>query len=102
MSHKDGRIPIRTCVVCREKRQQNELLRIVRTPERQIKFDKTGRMNGRGAYLCDDTVHLDMSDPSAGIDALGRGKLRSALRANLDDTTVKLLDEAIASHLAEQ
>jgi hypothetical protein len=52
--------------------------------------------------VCDDTVHLDMSDPSAGIDALGRGKLRSALRANLDDTTVKLLDEAIASHLAEQ
>lgn len=101
MSHTERRIPIRTCVICREKRQRNELLRIVKTPEGLVMFDRAARMNGRGAYVCGDADHLDMSDPSVGIDTLGRGRLKNALRTNLDDTTVKQLGEAIASHLTE-
>lgn len=102
MSQNNGRIPIRTCVICREKRQRFDLLRIVKTPEGQIRFDKTGRMNGRGAYVCSDAGHLDMSDPSARKEGIGRGRLKNALRTDIDDKTVELLDEAIASHLAEQ
>lgn len=29
-----------------------ELIRIVRTPEGDIKLDTTGKLNGRGAYIC--------------------------------------------------
>lgn len=42
----------RTCIVCRESDTKNSLLRIVRTPEGMICFDPTGKMNGRGAYVC--------------------------------------------------
>ena len=42
---------MRTCVVTREKLPKNELIRIVRTPEGTVIIDKTGKANGRGAYL---------------------------------------------------
>jgi predicted RNA-binding protein YlxR (DUF448 family) len=46
------RVPIRTCVVCREKAGKRTLVRIVRT-EDSVQVDPSGKMNGRGAYLCD-------------------------------------------------
>ena len=45
-------IPIRTCVVCREKEAKRQFVRIVRTPDGMIEVDSTGKKNGRGAYLC--------------------------------------------------
>lgn len=45
------KIPLRTCIVTKEKCEKHELLRIVRTPEKEIIFDKTGKANGKGAYL---------------------------------------------------
>ena len=50
--HRTKHIPVRTCVVCREKAGKRTLIRIVRT-EHGIQVDPTGKMNGRGAYLCD-------------------------------------------------
>lgn len=46
-------VPVRTCVACREPGAKRELTRIVRTPEGAVKIDPTGKLNGRGAYLCD-------------------------------------------------
>ena len=48
------KIPMRTCVVSHEKCEKRDLLRIVRTPEKQIIIDETGKANGRGAYLKKD------------------------------------------------
>lgn len=44
--------PERTCIGCREKKSQKELVRIVRSPEGILFVDKEGRSNGRGAYIC--------------------------------------------------
>ena len=44
--------PERRCISCNEKREKNELLRIVRTPEKNIEIDLTGKKNGRGEYIC--------------------------------------------------
>jgi uncharacterized protein len=52
-------IPKRTCVVCRETGAKRTLTRVVRTPEGTIDVDPTGRMNGRGAYLCDKSTCWD-------------------------------------------
>jgi predicted RNA-binding protein YlxR (DUF448 family) len=46
-------VPIRTCVVCREQGTKRGLTRVVRQPDGLIAIDPTGRLNGRGAYLCD-------------------------------------------------
>lgn len=45
------KIPLRSCVVTKEKLPKQELLRVVRTPEQQIIIDLSGKANGRGAYL---------------------------------------------------
>ena len=44
--------PMRKCVGCGERKTKKELTRIVRTPEGLIALDDTGRLNGRGAYIC--------------------------------------------------
>lgn len=45
------KIPMRTCVVTKEKLPKQELIRIVRTPEGEVIIDESGKSNGRGAYL---------------------------------------------------
>lgn len=48
---KQRKIPMRTCVVTKEKCEKKDLVRIVRTPENTVIVDITGKKNGRGAYL---------------------------------------------------
>ena len=44
--------PIRTCVACRTASDKNTLTRIVRTSDGEVRVDPTGKLPGRGAYLC--------------------------------------------------
>lgn len=48
------KIPMRTCLVSKEKCPKKELIRVVRTPEGEVVVDETGKVNGRGAYLKKD------------------------------------------------
>ena len=45
-------IPGRQCVGCGLRTEKGNLLRVIRTPEGDVRVDPTGRGNGRGAYLC--------------------------------------------------
>lgn len=65
------RPPTRTCVVCRTARDKKDLLRVVRTSGGEVGFDATGRLAGRGAYVCASKGCI-----AAG---LGKGKLAAAL-----------------------
>ena len=53
------KIPQRTCMGCNEKKDKNKLIRIVKNKDNEIKVDKTGKMAGRGAYICDDINCLE-------------------------------------------
>ncbi len=46
------KIPQRQCMGCRERKAKKELIRVVRTPEGNVQVDFSGKVNGRGAYLC--------------------------------------------------
>lgn len=48
------KIPMRTCVITKEKLPKSELIRVVRTPLGEVVVDATGKANGRGAYLKKD------------------------------------------------
>ena len=48
------RYPTRTCVACRTERQKRDLVRVVRSPDGTVMLDLSGRLPGRGAYLCAD------------------------------------------------
>ncbi|MBO4927274.1 MAG: YlxR family protein [Clostridiales bacterium] len=46
------KIPMRMCVSCKERFAKKDLIRIVATPDGQVVMDPTGRLPGRGAYVC--------------------------------------------------
>ncbi|MCI5522364.1 MAG: YlxR family protein [Tenericutes bacterium] len=62
------KVPCRTCVVSKEKLPKKELIRIVRTPEGEVKIDETGKMNGRGAYLKKDLEVFNKAQKSKILD----------------------------------
>ena len=68
-------VPQRTCIVCRSERGKRELVRIVRTPAGEVRVDPTGKVAGRGAYLC-------KARPCWQGPALGH-KLNAALKTTL-------------------
>ncbi len=52
-------IPQRTCMGCNTKKDKKELIRIVKNKENEISIDKTGKQEGRGAYICQDAKCLE-------------------------------------------
>lgn len=47
------KIPLRTCVACREEKPKREMLRVVKNAAGEIRLDFSGKLPGRGAYICD-------------------------------------------------
>jgi len=83
------RVPTRSCVACRTSRPKRDLIRVVRTPAGQMTMDETGRLAGRGAYLC--------RDAACWTTALERGTLGRALEAPITAD----LREAMAARAAQ-
>ncbi|AMB94724.1 RNase P modulator RnpM [Aerococcus sanguinicola] len=52
---KKKKIPMRKCVVSNEQVPKKDLVRVVRTPEKEVAIDPSGKMNGRGAYVSLDS-----------------------------------------------
>ena len=61
------KIPERMCCGCSTMKPKKELIRIVRTAENEVKLDFTGRLNGRGAYICPDKECLAKARKSGRI-----------------------------------
>ena len=53
------KIPQRTCMGCNEKKDKKDLIRIVKNKANEILVDKTGKLNGRGAYICNNVECLE-------------------------------------------
>ncbi len=62
------KVPLRTCVVTREKYEKKDLLRIVRTPEKEVIIDLSGKANGRGAYIKKDIEVLNKAIKSKALE----------------------------------
>lgn len=75
---KNKKIPMRSCVVTREKLPKGELLRIVRTTDGTIVADETGKINGRGAYIKKDSEVLLLAKKNK--------SLERALETTIDDS----------------
>ncbi|MGE5561341.1 MAG: RNase P modulator RnpM [Chloroflexota bacterium] len=85
---KKRKVPMRMCTGCSASRPKRELLRVVRTPQGEITVDPTGKVAGRGAYLCPDPDCLDK--------ALRSKRLENALECTLSAETVDQLREAVS------
>ena len=80
---KQKKVPLRTCVVTKEKLPKKELVRVVKGTDGQIFVDNTRKANGRGAYVKKDSnvikkarkqgqleKHLEVSIPPEIYDGL--------------------------------
>ena len=76
-------IPKRTCIGCNEVKDKKELIRIVKNKEGQIFVDKTGKANGRGAYLCDNIECLEKAIKSKRLDRTFETKIESKIYEDL-------------------
>ena len=81
------KIPMRMCSVTREKYPKVELLRVVKTPEGEVKVDETGKLNGHGAYIKKDLNVLEMAKKNK---ALNR-----ALECEVSDSVYSEIEEII-------
>ena len=51
--------PQRTCMGCNQNKDKKDLIRIVKNKDNEISIDRTGKKEGRGAYICDDVNCLE-------------------------------------------
>lgn len=65
------KVPMRMCVVCRNMKPKAELIRVVVGEEEQIIIDSTGKMPGRGAYVCNGDCVKDLQKRRSFERALG-------------------------------
>ena len=62
------KIPQRQCMGCRERKAKKELIRVVRTPEGAVCLDFSGKLNGRGAYICPSADCLKKARKAKSLD----------------------------------
>ncbi len=84
---KTKKTPMRMCLGCREMKPKLELMRVVRTPDGSIVLDKTGKVSGRGAYVCKNEECFKKSVKSK---ALSR-----ALEVQVEDDILLALEKEI-------
>ncbi|HXO66547.1 MAG TPA: YlxR family protein [Candidatus Dormibacteraeota bacterium] len=83
MSQGDPNLPTRTCVGCRVARPKRELIRLVRTPDAAVVVDPSGKLNGRGAYLCPDDACWIKAERRRGLERALTVRLDAAAWQNL-------------------
>ena len=84
---KTRKIPMRMCVGCREMMEKRSLLRIVKSPENVISFDRVGKAPGRGAYVCRSQECLTK--------AVKQKQLERALETKIEEAVYSQLMEEI-------
>lgn len=81
------KIPMRKCLASGESVPKKDLLRIVRTPEGEVKVDTTGKLNGKGAYLKKSLEALEIAKKN--------NLLSRALEVNVDEEVYKEIEKVI-------
>ena len=78
---------MRMCVGCREMKEKRSLLRVVKSPEGAISFDRVGKAPGRGAYVCKSKECFER--------AVKQRQLERALETRIDEAVFTQLMEEI-------
>ncbi len=81
------KIPMRRCIGCGESKPKKELIRVVKNKENEVFLDKTGKANGRGAYICFNKECLEK--------AIKTKAINRAFEMEISDETIEELKESI-------
>lgn len=85
------KVPMRTCVGCRQTKPKKELIRIVLSPEGELFIDLKGKANGRGTYICYNNECF--------TEALKKKRISFALKIKIDANGLDKLKNEINSLL---
>ena len=77
------KIPQRTCLGCNSKKDKKELIRVVKNKSGEINIDKTGKMEGRGAYICNSIECLN--------EAIKRKRLNKTFEMDISEEIIEKL-----------
>lgn len=80
----EKKIPLRKCTGCGEMKPKKELIRVLKTTETEIVLDKTGKKNGRGAYLCNSSECFLKAKKSKGLERSLQIKIPDEIYATLE------------------
>ena len=76
-------IPQRTCMGCNTKKDKKDLIRIVKNNKNEITIDKTGKQEGRGAYICNSVQCLEKVIKSKRLERSLDVKISEEIYSNL-------------------
>ena len=62
------KIPQRQCMGCRERKNKRDMIRVVRQTDGTVSLDFSGKLNGRGAYVCPDPECLKKCRKTRSLD----------------------------------
>ena len=84
------KVPMRKCVACMESKPKKELYRIVRANDTDVVFDSTGKLNGRGLYVC-------------GLECLNKAiktkRINKLFDMSINEETLKKLADDISAYI---
>ena len=81
-------VPLRKCVISKERLLKKDLFRILRTPEGDVVVDSTMKANGRGAYLKKDKDVIMTAKKTKVLDR----QLEVEVKNEIYDELLNLLD----------
>lgn len=84
------KIPLRKCTGCGEMKPKKELVRVVKTPDDQVLMDLTGRINGRGAYICPNAQCLKIARKSK--------RIERSFEMSIPDEIYDKMEEELKNH----
>ena len=82
-------VPMRMCIACRQMKPKKEMTRVVKTADGEISADPTGKMAGRGAYICNEEACLKKLND--------KKLLHKAFATDVSQTVYQGVEETVAN-----
>ena len=83
------KIPMRMCSVTRERFPKQELIRVVKTPEGEVKIDLTGKLNGHGAYIKKDLEVIEKAKKTKALSHALETEIKENIYIELEEIIKK-------------
>jgi len=87
---KTKKLPERFCLGCQQSLPKKSLVRIVRSPAGEYAVDATGKLPGRGAYICPKAECFEKAQKSRGLERSFKGKVPQEVYEQLAEQVASL------------
>lgn len=75
--------PQRMCVVCRQMKEKSLLIRVVKNKDSEFKIDESGKLPGRGAYVCKEGDCINRLDKVKGLERAFKGAVPREIKEEI-------------------